>query len=57
VTTPDDTQADWSEMCGSLPSHQDEIVTAHQGTPGTGIPAPAVDHGPPVDSTKYSGGI
>jgi len=43
VTTPDA----WGEMCGALPTHQDEIMASHEGRPtvavqnrenGAGIP-------------------
>lgn len=35
-----------------LPSHQDEVMAAHQGTQGTGVPAPAADNGT-TDQAKY----
>lgn len=60
MTTPgyDTTQADWSELCGSLPDHQTEVMAAHTGQPSVSVQAathgalylpggvPAVDRGP-----------
>ena len=49
MTTPDA----WDELCGALPSHQDEIMASHQGRPtmavqdrvnGAGLPP--IDDGP-----------
>jgi hypothetical protein len=34
--------------------HEDEVMAAHQGTPGTGLPAPEPDHGM-SDEAKYGG--
>ena len=43
----------WEGLCGSLPSHQDEIMAAHGGQPSMavqdrthGAPLPSVDNGP-----------
>jgi hypothetical protein len=36
-----------------LPAHQDELMASHEGTPGTGVPAPEPDHGVP-DDVKYA---
>ncbi len=52
MTTPDPDSFD--DLCGSLPSHQDEVLASHQGTGGTGVPAPEPDHGM-SDQAKYGG--
>ena len=43
----------WEGLCGSLPSHQDEVMASHDGRPSVavqsathGAPMPAVDNGP-----------
>ena len=53
MTTPDPDGFD--DLCGDLPGHQNEVMTAHEGTPGTGVPAPEPDHGM-SDKAKYGGG-
>jgi hypothetical protein len=42
----------WADLAGALPTHQDEVMASHQGTAGTGTPAPAPDHGQ-ADDAKY----
>jgi hypothetical protein len=42
----------WDQLAGTLPVHDDEVMASHQGTPGTGLPAPAPDHGE-TDQAKY----
>ena len=34
--------------------HEAEVMAAHEGTAGTGVPAPAPDHGM-SDEAKYGG--
>jgi hypothetical protein len=54
----------WDELAGSLPTHQAEVMAAHQGAPSVavqdathGVPAPAEDRGTD-DGQKYGpGGI
>ena len=43
----------WEGLCGSLPSHQDEVMASHEGRPTVavqsathGAPLPSVDDGP-----------
>lgn len=43
----------WADLRGSLPDHDTEVMVSHQGTAGTGTPAPEPDHGQ-ADDTKYS---
>jgi hypothetical protein len=59
MTTPD--PADFGDLCGALPDHHSEVMTAHEGRPtvaaqdqrhGAGLPAP--DHGQ-GDKAKYGG--
>jgi hypothetical protein len=49
VTTPD---AAFDAIDPGVPRHRDEVMAAHEGTPGTGVPAPEPDHGTD-DRTKY----
>jgi hypothetical protein len=58
VTTP----ASFDDLCGGLPDHHSELMTAHEGQPtvetqdrthGAGLPA--VDRGTP-DNVKYGSG-
>jgi hypothetical protein len=60
VTSSD--PASFADLCGSLPDHHTEVVTAHEGRPtistqdkthGAGMPA--ADHGM-SDQAKYGGG-
>ena len=52
MTTPDPVTFD--DLCGGLPAHEDEVMAAHQGTAGTGTPAPAEDRGM-SEQRKYGG--
>jgi hypothetical protein len=63
MTTPAN-PATFDDLCGSLPSHHSEVMTAHEGRPtvaeqdrthGAGLP-PA-DHGVAEGPNKYGGGI
>jgi hypothetical protein len=52
---------DFSDLCGGLPSHQDEVMTGHSGQPTVevqdrrhGAGKPAVDQGM-TDQAKYGG--
>jgi hypothetical protein len=54
MTTPSADDS-WPSLCGELPDHATEMLAAHGGTPGTGVPAPAEDRGVP-DDQKYGGG-
>jgi hypothetical protein len=47
------TAGDFEAISPDLPSHQAEVMAAHQGTPGTGLPAPEPDHGT-SDQEKYA---
>jgi hypothetical protein len=60
MTTPAD-PGSFDELRGSLPSHHEELLVAHEGRPtistqdrrhGAGLPA--ADHGQ-GDTTKYGG--
>jgi hypothetical protein len=62
MTTPD--PATFADLCGGLPDHHGEVMTAHEGQPtvevqdqrhGAGRPAP--DHGLDEGPRKYGGGI
>jgi hypothetical protein len=52
----------WEDLAAGLPTHQDELETAHQGAPSLavqdathGAPAPAEDRGMD-DHAKYAAG-
>ena len=51
------TAQQFESISAGLPSHQEELMGDHQGTPGTGVPAPAEDHGVPDDAKYGSGGL
>jgi hypothetical protein len=60
VTTPD--PATFDDLCGGLPDHHGEVMTAHEGRPtistqdernGAGLPA--ANYGM-SDKAKYGGG-
>jgi len=62
MTTPA-VDGGWSELCGALPDHATEVMSAHSGQPSIevqsathGAPRPAEDRGL-GDHHKYSGGI
>jgi len=46
--------AEFEALSPGLPAHQDEVMAAHQGTPGVGQAAPEPDHGQD-DRAKYDG--
>ena len=57
MTTPADPQS-FSDICGDLPDHASEVMTAHQCVPGPAQQAykkPPVDNGPPTGPDKYGG--
>jgi hypothetical protein len=54
----------WEELCGALPDHATEVMTAHEGQPTVevqdqrhGAGRPAVDNGLDTGPNKYGGGI
>lgn len=57
MTSPDP-DAEWNDLRGSLPSHQTEVMAAHQCEPNIVASADAEDRGFD-DNAKYgpSGGI
>lgn len=62
MTTPD--PATFADLCGGLPDHHGEVMTAHEGQPTVEVQAathgagrPAVDNGPDTGPNKYGGGI
>jgi hypothetical protein len=62
VTTPD--PGSFADLCGGLPGHATEVMTAHEGQPAVevqdrthGAGLPAVDNGVDEGPDKYSGGI
>jgi hypothetical protein len=61
VTTPD--PASFDDLCGGLPEHHGEVMTAHEGRPTVetqaathGAGRPAVDNGLAEGPRKYGGG-
>jgi hypothetical protein len=62
MSTPD--PASFADLCGSLPDHHAEIVTAHKGRPTVstqdernGAGRPAVDTGLAEGPRKYGGAV
>jgi hypothetical protein len=50
-------EATFSDVRGNLPEHQAEVMAAHRGTAGTGVPAPPPDRGEPDDQKYNCGGM
>jgi hypothetical protein len=62
VTTPD--PATFGDLCGALPDHHGEVMTAHEGQPTVevqdqrhGAGRPAVDTGLAEGPRKYGGAV
>jgi hypothetical protein len=58
------TAEQFAELSGALPSHQDEVMAAHQGQPSAevqnathGAAAPAPDYGVSDAGKYYPGGM
>lgn len=53
MTTPD--PVDFDDLCGGLPDHHTEVMTAHQSSTVDNTPASGAGRGL-TDEQKYSGG-
>jgi hypothetical protein len=52
VTSPD--PGSFGDLCGGLPSHDEELAVAHQSSTVGNTPASGAGHGPPEEQ-KYGG--
>ena len=55
MTTPDPDPVNFDDLCGGLPDHHTEVMTAHQSSTVDNTPASGAGRGL-TDEQKYSGG-